>query len=278
MKQAFINSLPKSGTHLTAKCLKLMGYSERDHVGSAQVLNPGLASKLRRLSWLPVRQGYLVGIDTPVEISRRAVHRMLRRAPAHSFFTAHVGYATALLDAVVAHDVRPIVVFRDPRAVLVSFVHYVAERKEHVIHEEFASLTMEERFDAVLNGRRFRNAYLESLRTRCLALEGWLNSDDTVKIRFEDLVGNRGGGSDEIQRNTLQRLCDSLDIVNPPIDKVVEELFGPGRHTFRKGQVASWQEEIPESLMPAVTAKVGDIIERWGYHELYKELDTVSSS
>lgn len=271
MKQAFINSLPKSGTHLTAKCLKLMGYSERDHVGSAQVLNPGLVSKFRRLSMMPIRQGYLVGIDTPVEISRSTVNRMLRNAPERSFITAHVGYSTALLDAVVRHGVQPIVVSRDPRAVLVSFVHYVAQRKEHVLHTEFEMLSMEDRFDAVLNGRRFRNAYLEPLRIRCLALDGWLHSPDTLKIRFEDLVGNRGGGSDDIQRATLSRLAETLGIKNPPIDTVMEELFGPGRHTFRKGQVASWQEEIPATLLPDVDRCVGDIVERWGYADLYKE-------
>ncbi|MEZ4698718.1 MAG: sulfotransferase domain-containing protein [Rhodothermales bacterium] len=278
MKKAFINSLPKSGTHLTAKCLKLMGYSERNHIGSAQVLNPGLVSKVRRLSMMPMRQGYLVGIDTPVEIARSTVHRMLKSAPSRSFFTAHVGYSTALLDAVVAHDITPIIVFRDPRAVLVSFVHYVAQRKEHVLHGEYSKLSLEDRFEAVLNGRRFANAYLEPLRIRCLALEGWLTSEHTLKIRFEDLVGNRGGGSDEIQRDTLRRLSEALDIPNPPIDQVVGELFGPGRHTFRKGQIASWQEEIPADLLSAVDQKVGDIIERWGYVDLYKELDTLASS
>lgn len=278
MRPAFINSLPKSGTHLTAKCLALMGYSERDHVGSAQVLNPGLMSKLRRLAWIPVRQGYLVGIDTPVEISRTALHRMLRRATDRSFFTAHVGYSTALLDAVVRHHIQPIVVFRDPRAVLVSFVHYVAQRKEHVLNREFAALPVPEQFEAVLHGRRFEKAYLESLRTRCLALEGWRSSPDTLKIRFEDLVGTRGGGSDDLQRGTLLRLAESLRIPGPPIDRVVEELFGPGRHTFRKGQVASWQEELPAETLRAVEREVGDILERWGYADPYRQFDDVVSS
>ena len=249
-----------------------MGYSEKDHFGSALVLNPGIVSKLRRLAWFPFRQGYLIGVDTPAEVSRRPVNRKLASAPPQSFFTAHVGFATALLDAILAHNIAPIMVYRDPRAVLVSFVHYVAKRKEHVLHSEFKNLSMEERFQAVLEGRRFKKAYLEPLRTRCNALDGWLSSEQVLKIRFEDLVGVGGGGTEEAQRKTLLQLAEWLDIENPPIDKIREELFGPGRHTFRKGQIASWQDELPAPLHDRVDELLGDILDRWGYYAYYDAL------
>lgn len=265
MKTAFINSLPKSGTHLTAKCLKLMGYSELDHLGSAQVLRPGMMSSLHRLSWHPFHQGFQVGIDTPVEVSQRIIHKKLRRGRPKTFFTAHVGYSTALLDAVLSHGIQPILVYRDPRAVLVSFVHYVTNRKEHVLHSEFKTLAIEDKLDYVLSGHRFKKAYLEPLRTRCLALDGWMNSDNVLKIRFEDLVGAKGGGSDEVQRETIGRLCAWLDVSNGNVEQVMNDLFGPGRHTFRNGQIASWQTELPEANIKRIEEQLGDILESWGY-------------
>lgn len=273
MRTAFINSLPKSGTHLTAKCLKLMGYSERDHIGSAQVISPRLISKLRRFGWFPFHQGFQVGIDTPVEVSRRVVNNRLKKATPNTFYTAHVGYSTALLDSVLEHGISPIIVHRDPRAVLVSFVHYVAQLEVHVLHNEFKKLSEAEQFEAVLNGYRFKKAYLEPLRTRCMALDGWMASDKVLKIRFEDLVGEKGGGSADAQRQTLTRLCDWLQIPTTHIDKVTEELFGPGRHTFRKGQIASWKEELPEHIIKMIDEKLGDVLGIWGYADLYNELE-----
>ena len=250
-----------------------MDYRELDHIGSAQVLAPGTLSSLRRIGWFPFRQGYQVGIDTPVEISRGVIHRRLRRGRPNTFFTAHVGYSTALLDAILSHNIAPIVVYRDPRAVLVSFVHYVAKLKEHVLHSEFKTLPLDRQFEYVLEGHQFKKAYLEPLRTRCLALDGWMASDRVLKIRFEDLVGEKGGGSDEAQKNVLNRLCSWLDIPSPKAAGVAEELFGPGRHTFRKGQIASWKDELPESNIKLVNEKLGDILELWGYVDLYRELE-----
>ena len=273
MKTAFINSLPKSGTHLTAKCLKLMNYEELDHIGSAQVIAPGIASTIRRFSWNPFRQGYLVGIDTPVEVSRRVIHNRLSRGRPGTFFTAHVGYSTALLDAVLSHGIAPIVVYRDPRAVLVSFTHYVASLEKHVLYGEFKTLSTDKQFESVLNGHRFKKAYLEPLRTRCLALDGWMASDQVLKIRFEDLVGEKGGGTEAMQREVIDRLCQWLDISSEKSAGVAAELFGPGRHTFRKGQIASWQSELSDTNIKLVNEKLGDILDRWGYIDLYKELE-----
>ncbi len=273
MRKAFINSLPKSGTHLTAKCLKLMGYSELDHLGSAQVISPSMLSKIRRFAWYPFTQGYLLGVDTPVEVSKRIVHSRLKKSRPHTFFTAHVGYSTALLDAVRAHNIAPIVVYRDPRAVLVSFIHYVTKLKEHVLHSEFKGLSDEDKFQYVLKGHRFNKAYLEPLRTRCLALDGWLSSDHVLKIRFEDLVGEKGGGTLKSQEETVSSLCNWLEIPESKSAGVADELFGPGRHTFRKGQIDSWRNELSDENIKTVEEKLGDILKRWGYSNVFNELE-----
>ena len=273
MRKAFVNSLPKSGTHLTAKCLRMMGYTEHGHIGSALVLNPGLLSKVRRLLAAPLRQGYLVGVDTPVEMAARSVHRLLRKTKDTTFLTAHVGYSTALLDAILSHGIAPIVVSRDPRSVLTSFSHYVAKREEHVLYSECRHMPLEERFHAALHGKRFRKAYLEPLRIRCLALDGWMDHKDVLHIRFEDLVGAQGGGSDELQKQVLTRICTFLEADESHIPTIQETLFGPGRHTFRKGHVASWREELSADFLEQVNEKIGDIIERWGYKDLPSEVE-----
>ncbi len=250
-----------------------MGYSELDHFGSAQVIAPRILSKFRRFAWYPYSQGYLLGIDTPVEVSKHAVHSRLKKGRPETFFTGHVGYSTALLNAILEHDVKPIAVHRDPRSVLVSFMHYVTGLKEHVLHQEFKDLSDDQKFNYVLTGHRFNKAYLEPLRTRCIALDGWLSSDHVLKIRFEDLVGEKGGGTLESQEETISNLCKWLEIPESKAKGVTDELFGPGRHTFRKGQVDSWRKELSDSNIKILEEKLGDILSRWGYEPVLKELE-----
>lgn len=267
MKKAFLNSLPKSGTNLLAKCLQLLGYEEKGHLGSGTVLSRHWRARLKRFSWRSYRQGYLLGIDTPVEVSRSRVDKMLRQIQSNMFVTAHVGYTIDLLRKVENMDFVPLVITRDPRAVLASFVHYVVTRKEHVFYETFRSMSKEERFVAALRGQSSLNecAFLQPLFVTCMSLEPWLKSSNVLCIKFEDLIGSKGGGTDHRQRETLENICKRLDIPLERIENVTKNLFGPGRRAFRKGQINSWQDEIPPTIIKDVEHELKDILNTWGY-------------
>ena len=267
MKKVFLNSLPKSGTNLLAKCLQLLGYEEKGHLGPGTVLSRHWRARLKRLSWLSYGQGYLLGVDTPVEVSRPKVDRMLEKIQPNMFVTAHVGYTTDLLRKVENMDFVPLVITRDPRAVLSSFVHYVVTRKEHIFYETFKSMSKEERFMAALRGELSINerAFLQPLLVNCMSLEPWLRSESVLCIKFEDLIGSKGGGTDHRQQETLESICKRLDVPLERIENVTTKLFGPGRRAFRKGQINSWQDEIPTPIIKDVEHELKDILDAWGY-------------
>ena len=266
MKKTFVNSLPKSGTNLLAECLQLFGYKDAGHIGSGYVLSSTPVAKLRRLLLHPIRQGYIVGIDTPVELPRWAVERFIGQVKNDYFITAHVGYTSDLLQHALTLGFSPIVITRDPRAVLASFVPYVVGKNRHPLNRAFNKLTLEDRYMSTLEGMNDGEHMLQPLRVRCNALDPWINSEHVLSIKFEDLVGSKGGGSDNLQMDTLHRICKWIDAPESKIQSVADELFGPGdRYTFRKGKIDSWKNEIPPSVMNKLESSIGDILTKWNY-------------
>jgi hypothetical protein len=270
MKKVIINSLPKSGTNLLAKALKLMGYWERGGIGSFLVAKTTLKGCVRNLLWNSFGSGetYIVGVDSPINLPVAPVNRILDRVGESGFLSAHLGYSEKLLEAAKSRGFTPILVTRDPRAVLASFVAFVLDHKTHLLHHDFAGMDEVERYRAALLGREFAHGRkLLPLKERCLALAPWIEDADVMHLRFEDLVGSQGGGDDAVQKRLLEALCRRLDVPQERVATVAGELFGPGRKTFRKGQVDSWKEEIPPEVQDRMDAELDEVLRSWGYRE-----------
>ncbi len=215
------------------KCLELLGYESQGGIGSFLVLGSEWPVKLRRLVWAPIRYGYIVGIDSPVEVARSPVQRILRRVRPSEYVSAHVGYTADLLHDVLKMDFQPILIIRDPRAVLASFVPYVLKERTHPLHDQFRRMNPEECYLAALNGHFSCEAPIQPLRIRCMALAPWIDSDEVLTVKFEELTGSKGGGSDTLQKKTVSLICDWLDAPHEKIDNVCKNLFGAGTRTFR---------------------------------------------
>lgn len=267
MNKVFVNSLPKSGTNLLAKCLLLFGYKERGHISAGTILDSTPRAFVRRILWKSDSGGYLLGVNSPVMVRKAPIDSILRKVRDNQFISAHVGYQQELLDAVIDNAFTPIQVIRDPRAVLASFVPYVLADKNHFLHKLFKSLPSDERYKAVLDGVTENNLTQQSLRECCEALNPWLNTEGVVVVKFEDIVGSQGGGSDEIRNKVLEKIADALNIPREKIPSVADNLYGPGRHTFRKGRIDTWKEEIPPSVLERISSEMSDILKKWGYEK-----------
>ena len=267
MNKVFVNSLPKSGTNLLAKCLLLFGYKERGHISAGTVLDSTPRAFIRRLLWKSNSDGYLFGVNSPIMVRKSPIDSILRKVKEGQFITAHVGYQQELLDAVINNGLTPIQVIRDPRAVLASFVPYVLDDKNHFLNGLFSSLSLEECYKAVLDGVTENNLTQRSLQQCCEALDPWLNTDGVTVVKFEDIVGDQGGGSDEERLKVLEQLADALNLSRKMIPQVAENLYGPGRHTFRKGRVDSWREEIPTSVLDRISIEMSSVLDKWGYEK-----------
>jgi len=268
MEKAFINSLPKSGTNLMAKCLELFGYRQKGQLSAGVALKNSIKTKIKKLLWLPVsKNGFLLGIVSPVMVRKPPVISRLKKIESNQFIVAHVGYTDDLLLQVKRMKFKIIVMIRDPRAVVASSVPYILKSHKHRLNKYFKSISKQDCYLTVINGMIDRNISCQSISTRCYSLNNWIKSPDTLVVRFEELVGREGGGNDSLQEKTLYRICNFLNIKTSKIRKVKNELFGPGRHTFRKGKIDSWREEIPGDIIKTMNEKLRHILVRWGYEK-----------
>jgi len=84
-------------------------------------------------------------------------------------------------------------------------------------------------------------------------------------LKFEDLVGPKGGGTMQAQSKSVQQVCEVLNADQNRVRNVTENLFGAKNHTFRKGKVSSWKREIPDSILPIVEEELTEVISMWDY-------------
>ena len=96
----------------------------------------------------------------------------------------------------------------------------------------------------------------------------WKECDSFCTIRFEDLVGPRGGGSLECQLKEIKKIANHLrlDVDDQVIEKVADQLFG-GTETFRKGQIGSWKDHFELRHKEAFKKIAGQLLIDLGYEK-----------
>jgi sulfotransferase 6B1 len=158
-------------------------------------------------------------------------------------------------------------ILRDPRAVAVSQMHYLKQLKNHFAHEAFTTMTSDyERLLVSIRGAKLNGRALLPLDERYRQFLGWEQDAGTVVVKFEDLVGPKGGGSAELQRRAVERVAAhvGLSADERTMRRVEEGLFGMGR-TFRKGQIGGWREEFFPEHKQAVKEVAGSLLIELGY-------------
>jgi sulfotransferase 6B1 len=120
-----------------------------------------------------------------------------------------------------------------------------------------------ERLLVSIRGGELGGRKLQSLDERYRQFLRWEREGGTAVVKFEDLVGTKGGGSAEAQRLAVEGVARQLGVEERTMG-VVEDLFGVGR-TFRKGQIGGWREEFSAEHERALKEVVGSLLVELGY-------------
>jgi hypothetical protein len=214
-------SIPKSGTHLLERAL---------------CIHPHMYRKLIPTLY-PNNIDAYGGFD--------ALMSSLRPG---QILAAHLWYSPAYIESLRIHNVRCLFMIRDPRDVVVSMAFYLSNQRRHALHAEFtAKPEFEDRIKlAVLGSPAGR---LKSIGQKLESYAGWLSSD-ALAVRFEDLVGARGGGTEARQAATLRSIFSYLeiDVRDDEIDRYARNLFSPLSPTFRKGGIGQWRDYFNDEI------------------------------
>jgi hypothetical protein len=175
----------------------------------------------------------------------------------------------------IKSSTRVFLMVRDPRDIVVSNAFYIANQNEkHRLHKYFSSLKSdEERILASiqgisseeLGGMRRSKSMGEHLR----GFLPWIDQDECVLVRFEDLIGARGGGDEERQRQCIRRIADHIEcsLSQRESTSIADRAFSTDSKTFRKGKTGDWRNHFTEQHVQATKKTMGEVLVRLGYEK-----------
>jgi hypothetical protein len=234
--KVFSNSIPKSGTHLLAQVLLNMGFVNKN-----------------------TRDGDLVRL-TPLD----EIEQIMKLLNGGEYISGHRDYSKEFNNILKKHKVSHILIVRDPRDVVISRTFYILKKPTHKLFAHFNGISRNECFIASIKGVDWGNMLsIAEVYNRFLP---WLNKNSCLVVRFEDLIGTRGGGSDEKQFEVLTNIAKHFGI---PLEKselkeIAYKAFNEGSPTFRKGQIGDWANWLDDE-MQAIIKKDTGIFKKYGY-------------
>lgn len=279
-----INSMPKSGTHLLTQVVDLLGYQDfgrhdsvwlkvKDRLGLG---SPVVLAHLRvKRNWKRRLMAAMAGgasgqtlpidVTLPVQVPVTLAQAWLHAIPPGYYLSGHLMWTETTAELVRSAGLKNLLIVRDPRDVLVSFVHFVT-RPEHVLSKDFLSLAPDQRLILAVEGGHgpHSGAPIVGLRQAFAAILDWRRDPDVLLVRFEALIGERGDGSGAAQRSAVREICQFLDLSadDSLIDHVCQHAFDTNAATFRRGKIGAWEDELNPSQIDWCTERFAPILEQ----------------
>jgi hypothetical protein len=259
----FINSLPKSGTHLLAKTAELFGY--REHFDPKNLDDPervtpiffnyrevkgALAQQNGSAHSPSAEEAIYVGTLTPVYARVQDFRRWFEALAPGRYVLGHVGYAPGLGPLLRECGVAHLFIIRDPQAVLASLLSFILDTRgmprPHFLEADFRQMSPAQRLDLLLEGGHapIADVHVTPFAQVYQTMLGWQRDPDCLVVTFEDLVGPQGGGTVERQMATGEKIAKHLGIPFDSIAQRLGEIYSPASRTFREGQVNGWQDAL----------------------------------
>lgn len=237
----FANSMPKSGTHLLRHILAMM---------------PGVVDR-----WT-----YHYA-DNVVDYKKQ-----LAFAKGGQIISSHIYWGEGISKFLQQNNFKTFFVVRDLRDVCVSGAHYCATDTRHRLYRHFSTLPCwQARLAATINGIAAEELS-DGVRSKSIAehIEGylpWIGDESCMLVKFEDLVGAKGGGSEEKQILTIKDISNHLGLrlSNSELENIIENSFSKKTKTFRKGQIGAWRNEYSRENIKLFKKVAGNQLVKLGY-------------
>ena len=241
-----LNSLPKSGTHLLHPILLSLGL--KDHQGFFASTPP---------------------LTMRVKSEAKACQAAQRIMP-NELFSAHMFFDSAIEKALIESETPSVFIYRDPRAVFVSELNYVQRMNRwHKYHGVLGALDSEdEAFQLLLNGLPDADFFFPSFRERVSPYMGWIQSDSTFALTFEDLIAGDPRPVCEQLINYLRgldsRFGDDSDIP-AQATLMANQLDSKSSHTYTGLDPDRWQYQLSETQRANLEDELRNLVVLMGY-------------
>lgn len=249
--RVLVNSIPKAGTHLlTAELNQFKELrNSRLHLDSNRICSPEMLA----------HQG-------PPAPNIERTMRYVSQVRLGQFFTAHWYWSPELLELMNRCEIRSLFMIRDPRDMLASRLYYIKTLKRHPLHRFINNgfRNDNDRYRALIRGHDRPFGLPE--RTRLEAYLPWTVAPQVLTVKFEDLVGEHGGGSVRKKHETLVRIAEHCGLNAEPISDIAARQTHPTA-TLRRGKIGTWREELPADIIAEWMDNCADVVTAFGYPE-----------
>lgn len=236
---------------------------------------------------------------------------VIANTPKHCVKFGHLPYQKEDYQYHQLYNQKKILLVRDPRDILVSGSHFIPKIFElsnqnspppwavdyvttaGPFLERYAKLPLDERLTCMITQKvpdkllEFTPLYYQEDTSKFIppfdfakqihAAADFMSSPDTLVIRFEDLIGPKGGGSIEAQKKCFEKIARFVGAYynNDMYEKLSGDLYG-GSFTFRKGSKNSWKTSFSEKNIKLFEKHFGKDLVQMGYSE--KELSSLKKA
>lgn len=251
-----VNSFPKSGTHVALTIL------ER----SPSLRNSGVF--VTNADVRPSTTAPRLGPRLDPKQRER-----LARVPRAHYVTAHLWARPSVLDLLSELGFRSVFVIRDPRDTVVSTAFYRARMRRGLHYRRYRALSSDrDRLIATIRGfpADELGPAMAPLSVRLRGYSGWLDQPGCLTCRFEELIGEGGGGGQAQQHETVAALLEHIGIQlqEEEIAQVASGAFSTRSATFRSGRIGEWKKFFDESVAAAFAEEVPEELMRaYGYRQ-----------
>lgn len=190
-------------------------------------------------------------------------------------------YSVAQADLLKNARHKIIALVRDPRDALISHAFYMrtfADRKGEktkrdffTVGEDYDTLSFEEQITSLILGGKHSDSYLSYYKDRL----GWALKKESLTIKYEDLVGLAGGGTDELKHKAVIKIIDYIHLLisEEKTQYVLDNMyvsFGEKAlddKVFERSSIGNWRKFLSETQIKLIKKKIGKEIIQLGYEK-----------
>jgi sulfotransferase 6B1 len=249
------NSIPKAGTHLLTQ---LLGGVDKLWFSGLHVIDKNF--------WA----GSVPDTEAYAPVDDALFRKRMRRVRNGQFLTAHLTGQPVTIRALDDLGFAPLLMIRDPRDIAVSLAFWYGTNPRLYTWERFSAMSSdEERLMAAIIGLPGGNGQqpVPSIGERLRRFQPWLTEPGTCVVRFEQLVGAAGGGTDEAQFDAVRRVLQHCrrEASENRTAELARSVFAPHSKTFRRGAIATWPEHFTDEHRAAFAEVAGPELAAYGY-------------
>jgi hypothetical protein len=209
--------------------------------------------------------------DDKMELLRNIISRTKKG----QYSSSHLFYSKESAKILKEANIRVILIIRDPRDVVVSHFHWITELNDkHRLHEYFKNLpTNHARLKASIKGVSGKHSKddkeYEGIGVWFDRFMPWTEKEYTITIKFEDIIGSKGGGDDKTQFRTIKNISKHLGLNMDDVSLrfIAENTYFKKARTFRKGTIGDWQNHFNDENRDLFKEVCGKWLIKLGYEK-----------